>query len=99
MVEGRKEERRPEELRIFLSLGRRPMQAEAASTENVSSHGLRVRTYRQWKQDSLLIVQSSAYELWARAKVIYCETLPDKTYALGLQLEARTGEWIMRLVP
>lgn len=96
MTEGRKEERRPEELKIFLSLGKRPLQAEPASTENVSSHGLRVRTYRQWKRDSLLIVQSAAYELWARGKVIYCQMLPDKTFALGLQLEARTGEWIMR---
>jgi len=46
--------------------------------------------------DTHLIVQSSEYVLWGRGEVVYCQTLPDKTFAIGLELTARTGDWIMR---
>jgi len=96
MYEIRKENRNPEKLQVLLSRMAEPLLTEAASTENVSSHGMRVRTERHWKRDTHLIVQSSEYELWARGKVIYCQTLPDETFAIGLELTARTGDWIMR---
>ena len=96
MYEIRKEKRNPEKLQVLLSRIVEPLLTEAASTENVSSHGMRVRTERHWKRGTHLIVQSSEYELWGRAKVVYCQALPDKTFAIGLQLTARTGDWIMR---
>jgi hypothetical protein len=94
--EVRKEKRNHEKLQVLLSRMAEPFLTEAASTDNVSSHGMRVRTYRSWKRDSHLIVQSSEYELWGRAKVVYCQTLPANTFALGLEFVARTGAWIMR---
>src|SRR5215472_9624810 len=96
MYEIRKENRNPEKLQVLLSRMAEPLLTEAASTDNVSSHGMRVRTYQPWKRDTHLIVQSSEHELWGRAKVVYCQTLSDKTFAIGLELTARTGEWIMR---
>ena len=96
MYEIRKEKRNPEKLQVLLSRMAEPLLTETASTENVSSHGMRVKTYRHWKRDTHLIVQSSEYELWGRAKVVYCQTLSDKTFAIGLELTARTGDWIMR---
>ena len=96
MSDIRREERKQEKLQVLLSRMAEPLLTEAASTDNVSSHGMRVRTDRHWKRDTHLIVHSSEYELWARAKVIYCEALPDQTFAIGLELTARTGDWIMR---
>jgi len=99
MSDIRREQRNPERLQVLISLMAEPLLTETASTDNVSSHGMRVRTERAWKRDAYLIVQSSEYQLWARARVIYCQALPDKTFAIGLQLLARTGDWIMRSSP
>lgn len=96
MCEIRKEKRNPEKLQVLLSRMAEPLLTEASSTDNVSSHGMRVRTSQPWKQDTHLIVQSSENELWGRAKVVYCQTLPGNTFALGLEFVARTGDWIMR---
>lgn len=96
MYEIRKEKRNPEKLQVLLSRMSEPLLTEPASTDNVSSHGMRVRARRSWKRDTHLIVQSSEYQLWGRAKVVYCETLPGNAFALGLEFLARTGEWIMR---
>jgi hypothetical protein len=96
MYEIRREKRNPEKLQVLLSRMAEPLLTEAASTDNVSSHGMRVRTDRPWKRDTHLIVQSSDYVLWGRARVVYCQALPPNTFALGLQLLARTGDWIMR---
>ena len=96
MYEIRKEKRNPEKLQVLLSRMAEPLVTQSASTDNVSSHGMRVRTYRQWKRDARLIVQSSEYELWGSARVVYCQTLPGNSFALGLEFVARTGGWIMR---
>ena len=94
--ETRKEKRKSESLLVLLSRVKEPWLTEAASTENVSSHGMRVLTDRFWKRDTKVIVQSSEYELWARAKVVYCQPFSDRTFAIGLELTARTGGWIIR---
>ena len=93
MSDIRREQRNPEKLQVLLSRMAEPLVTEAASTDNVSSHGMRVRTYQPWKRDTHLIVQSSEYVLWGRGKVIYCQTLSDKTFvtvqALGLDKSRR----------
>ena len=95
MYENRKEKRNPEKLQVLLSRMAEPSVTEAASTDNVSSHGMRVQTFRPLKRDTHLIIQSSEHELWGRAKVVYCQTLPANRFALGLEFVARTGAWIM----
>ncbi len=61
------------------------MLAERASTENVSSWGVRVRTERLWKPDTRVFVKCSKGDFWARARVVYCRTLQSTTHALGLE--------------
>jgi hypothetical protein len=70
-----------------------PVVTEYASTENVSSYGVRVRTDRPWKLDSRVLIKSFQGELWARARVVYCQTLQTRTFALGLEFLARAGDW------
>jgi len=88
----RKEERNSAKVQVLLGTAD-PLAIESASTENVSSHGLRVRTGRPWEQDTVLMVLSSERELWARAKVVYRQALSDNTFALGLEILARAGGW------
>ncbi len=89
MSELRKEARNPQKLQVLLSPVEEPLLAEPASTENVSSCGLRVLTEWPWKLDSWLIVQSSKNELWAWARVVYCQTLSGNSFALGLEFLPR----------
>ena len=93
---ARKEERNPERLRVVLSRIAEPLFTETASTENVSSHGMRVLTDRLWKQGTELLVQSPNRELWGHGRVVYCQSYPHGTFATGLELLARTGDWINR---
>lgn len=81
-------------LRVLLSSGAQPVMAEYASTENVSSCGARVRTDRPWKPDSRVLIKSTQGSPWARARVVYCQTLQCKVFALGLEFLARTGDWL-----
>ena len=90
----RKEDRNFEKLQVLLGSTADHLAIESASTENVSSHGLRVRTERPWDRDTVLIILSFERESWARARVVYCQALSDNAFAIGLELLARTGAWI-----
>src|SRR5262249_54247290 len=94
MDKGRREKRSPKKFVVLLSNGAKPVVASCASTENVSDNGARVRTVSPWKQDTRVLVKSSLGELLARARVVYCRTLPDGTFAVGLEFLARTGAWV-----
>src|SRR5262249_34455273 len=91
---GRRERRSPKKFVVLLSNGTKPVVAECASTENVSDNGVRVRTVRPWKQDTRVLVKSPLGELRAEARVVYCQALPDTTFAVGLEFLAHTNAWI-----
>ncbi|SRR6266581_6150409 len=92
-MDGRREKRNPHRLQVLLSSGSQPVVAEYASVENVSSYGARVQTERPWRPDTPVFVKSAQGEFWARARVVYCQTVQAKRFAVGLQFLARTGEW------
>lgn len=94
MKQVRKEERNSEKLQVLLGSTGDPLAIESASTENVSSCGLRVLTDRPWQREVIVIVLSSERQLWARARVVYCQALADTTFAVGLEFLARAGVWI-----
>ena len=50
---------------------------------------MRVQTDRPWKPDTRLMVETSRGERSARARVVYCETLSNATFAVGLEFLAR----------
>lgn len=94
-MDGRKEKRTPRTFRVLLSSGTQPVVAEYASTENVSAFGARVRTDRPWKPDARVLIKSPMGEPWARARVVYCQTLKSHVFAVGLEFLARTGDWLL----
>jgi len=93
---GRRENRSLQRFVVLLSNGKRPVVAECASTENISAYGARVRTVRRWEPDTCVLVKSPLGELRCQARVIYCQTLPDTTFAVGLEFLDHTAAWVMQ---
>lgn len=84
-IGGRREARRNRRVKVWLSRGQEPMYVELASTENVSSSGVRVRTELPWRPGTRVFVRPSRGKAWTRARVAYCERLQGKSHALGLE--------------
>ncbi len=70
--------------------------AQGGITENVSLHGARIVTPRGWRLEDRINVRSLKGNLRSRARVVYCESLAGGSYAIGVELLARTGEWFYR---
>jgi PilZ domain len=85
----RREKRHPGGFRLQISSTARALALEPALTENVSSHGMRVRTGHSWKPGTEALVKSPVRELWVRARIVYCESLPRHSFALGLEFQVR----------
>lgn len=82
---GRRDERQDRKFRVWLSPGSEPMFAELASTENVSSCGIRLRTEMPWKPSARVFVKLLKGGVWTRARVAYCQRLNSEEHALGLE--------------
>lgn len=95
-MEGRKEKRDSRRLQVLLTSVVQPLHAELASTEDITSYGTRVQTARPWELGSIVVLKSLRGELLARARVIYCKPLQDKTFDLGLEFLLRTNAWAMQ---
>jgi len=89
-MNGRKEKRNRKAVLAMLSSMTEPVAVALASTENVSSCGMRVQTDLPWQPDARLLVETSLAEWSSRARVVYCETLADTTFAVGLEFLAHT---------
>ena len=94
--DGRKEKRNRRTFLATLSSTRQPLAMALASAENVSSCGMRVQTDRPWKLETRLVVETSRGERSATARVVYCQSLSRKEFAVGLEFLARTGELVTR---
>jgi hypothetical protein len=60
--------------------------AETTVTENISPRGARVVSRQQWQERDRVLLRTLEGDLRWQAKVVYCEILPSKTFALGLKL-------------
>jgi len=93
-MDGRREKRNRKAVLAMLSSTTEPLVVALASTENVSPRGMRVQTDRPWKPETRLLVETSQGEGSERARVVYCETLSDASFAVGLVFLARTDPWV-----
>ena len=93
---GRREKRSPQRLVVLLSNGTQPAVAECASTENISAKGARVRTVRRWVPDTRVLVKSPLGALRGEARVVYCQTLRDTTFAVGLEFLGHTDACVIQ---
>ena len=96
MDSRRKEKRSADRFEVLLSNGTQPVVAECASTENISANGARVRTVRRWEPDTRVLVKSPLGELRCEARVVYCQTLRDTTFAVGLEFLGHKDAWVIQ---
>ena len=72
---------------------------ESTFTENVSSHGARVLSTRRWRTNERLVISTPAGSFQSVARVAYCETVPQATFAVGLEFVEPSGSWIVKREP
>lgn len=70
-----------------------PAASERTTTENVCSVGIRVLTHRPRESNERLIISSMAGDLRSLARVVYCERLPNGSFAVGLQFQGVRVNW------
>ena len=86
MLVGRKQPRIPRRLlaQVFSPLD--PLHGESVSVENFSLRGARVATVRAWARNSQVVVKFTSAWLTAKsARVVYCQAVSDKEFAVGLE--------------
>lgn len=94
MLDGRKRARTSERLLVQVFSSEEPFVREMCPTQNISSLGARLLTERPWTPDSRVLLDCRGGNLWAR--VVYCRALRPKTFAVGLEFFARTGELVIK---
>lgn len=91
----RVEERTALKVKVDLSSLNHRLPASEGVTENVSPHGARVIVSREMPRDLRLDVRSMLGSLRSRARVVYCVPMAGGLYAVGLELFATVGDWVL----
>jgi len=65
---------------------------ERTFTDNISPHGARVFSKRAWQPGEMVRITPLNQDA-ARAKVAYCQRLPDDRYTIGVEFQARPVTW------
>jgi hypothetical protein len=69
-----------------------PPLRERAFTENLSPHGARVITEREWRPGTSVLLVSSEAALESRGHIVYCQALGIDRFAIGVELLVRRDE-------
>ena len=70
------------------------MPAHFGVTDNVSRHGARILTGTPCQPNNRINLRSLKGNFRSRARVVYCVPAGDGLWAVGLQLQASSGNWI-----
>ena len=77
----------------LLHVGESPVAKVEAITENVSPQGARVITDSICARGTLVRLDAPAEHLQLPARVVYCQRLEERKFAVGLQLDVRVERW------
>jgi hypothetical protein len=92
---SRKEQRVTLKMFVKLSSAGSPS-SEIAPTIDISCHGARVVTRRNWRPDEQLSVRSIRGNLYSRGRVVHCQPYKDNSFLIGIQMYYPTGDWTAR---
>jgi hypothetical protein len=90
----RMESRTPARVGVEVSSPDEPSIIEIALTENVSRHGARVVTKRQWGPNDSVIVKLLRGNQRLGARIAYCKPSKRDAFAVGLQFSSAVGSWM-----
>jgi len=93
MRSGRLEKRTALAIPVRIFSTQEPSVIERTITENISSLGIRVVVSHYRQMNERLVVRSSDGDLQTQARVVYCQTLSDGQFAIGLQFPNETTDW------
>ncbi len=62
-------------------------------TENVSAHGARVFMERKLRAGQQVLVSLPKEGLQSQARIVYCQRVSEKRFAVGLELTRRVELW------
>jgi hypothetical protein len=68
-------------------------QKERATTENVCSSGARVLMRQAKERNERLMIRTLVGDLWAAARVVYCQRLSNGIFGVGIELEGMRLHW------
>jgi hypothetical protein len=92
-LDGRMEKRIRLAVPLKLSGLQDSINAENTRSENICSNGVRIVSQRARMLDEQLLVTSPVGQLRMKARVVYCQTLGDGRFALGLHFERLAGNF------
>ncbi len=91
----RADKRIPMEIPVVLDGHRKVPGTESTFTENVSAHGARVVSVRNWEKGEKLTLVSRTGEFRSSARVAYCQPLHGEGYAIGVEFLEPKGRWVV----
>jgi hypothetical protein len=89
------ETRVPMEVGVQITGHRALPGTETTFTENVSSRGARVLSTRRWKKNDELTIATLTGSFQAIARVAYCQSVPERGFAVGLEFLTPNGTWVV----
>jgi hypothetical protein len=92
-LDGRIEKRIPTAVSVYLVTAEELLFAERAITVNVSPHGARVVSRRNWRTAEKPWLASTTNDIRLQANVVYCEPLADGHFGIGLQFGSAITDW------
>ena len=94
MSNGRSEKRIARKVSVEICLQDAPKLNERMSTENVSAHGARVFMERKLQPGQQVLVSSPKEGVRSQARIVYCQRVSEKRFAVGLELSGRVDLWV-----
>jgi len=70
-----------------------PKLKERMLTENVSAHGARIFMERKLQTGQQVLVSLPKEGLQSQARIVYCQRVSEKRFAVGLELTRRVELW------
>lgn len=93
LLDGRIEKRIPMVLQVDLVIAEEMFVSERAVTVNVSPHGARVVTKRHWRPEEQPWLASLTSYFRLQGSVVYCQSLTNGDFCVGLKFRASFMGW------
>jgi len=93
MSNGRSEKRMARTVSVEVCLQDEPRLNERMLTENVSAHGARVLMEQKLQPGQQVLVNSPKEGVRTQARIIYCQRVSERRFAVGLELSGRVELW------
>jgi hypothetical protein len=93
MSNGRSERRIARTVTLEVCLQDDPRLLERILTENVSAHGARVFMERKLQPGQQVVVTSPKEGVRSQARIVYCQCVSERSFAVGLELPGRVEPW------